>query len=54
MHKLRKNFIEEVENYQYELETSRLKADRKLAAQFKDFKWHYAFKLLSLYLERCV
>jgi hypothetical protein len=52
--KLEKAFIEEVENYQYELLTSRLKADRELGAKFTDFKWHYAFKLLSLYLERCV
>ena len=54
MKKLQKAFIEEVEEYEYELVSSRLKADRKLGAQFKFFNKEYAFELLSMYLWRCV
>jgi hypothetical protein len=51
---LQKVFIEEVEQYEFELATSLEKGDKLLASQFKNFKWQYAFKLLSLYLLRCV
>ena len=54
MKKLQKAFIEEVEEYEYELVSSRLKADRKLGAQFKFFNKEYAFELLEMYLWRCV
>jgi len=52
--KLKKVFIEEVSQYEYELGTSREKDQKHLACQFKDFKWKYAFKLLKLFMRRCV